>query len=45
MNHFPYLVAAYLAIWAGIVAYALRLGRRCRDLEEEVRELRERLRS
>jgi CcmD family protein len=35
-----YLFAAYTAVWLGIVVYLLRLGRRSRELEDEVRELR-----
>jgi len=36
----PYLFAAYTAIWIGLFLYLLRLSRRSRDLEEEIRELR-----
>ena len=39
-DHFPYLFAAYAAIWIGLFVYLLRLGRRNRELEEEIRELR-----
>ena len=35
-----YLFAAYTAVWIGIFVYLLRLERRSRELEEEVRELR-----
>lgn len=35
-----YLFAAYTAIWLGVVVYLLRLDRRSRDLEDEVRELK-----
>lgn len=35
-----YLFAAYTAMWIGLFLYLLRLARRNRDLEEEVRELR-----
>ena len=44
-DHFPYLFAAYTAVWIAVVGYALRLGKRSRELEDEVRELRERLAS
>jgi CcmD family protein len=40
MNNLPYLFAAYAVVWIGIFVYVLRLGRRNRELEEEVRELR-----
>jgi CcmD family protein len=40
MMHFPYLFAAYAAVWLALFLYLLRLGRRSRDLEEEIRELR-----
>ena len=40
MNNLPYLFAAYAVVWVGIFVYVLRLGRRSRELEEEVRELR-----
>lgn len=35
-----YLFAAYTAIWLGIVVYLLHLGRRSRELEDELQELR-----
>jgi len=35
-----YLFAAYTAIWIGLFLYLLSLGRRSRELEEEVRELK-----
>ena len=40
MTHFPYLFAAYAAVWIGLFVYLLRLERRSRELEDEVRELR-----
>ena len=40
MTHLPYLFAAYAVVWAGLFVYLLRLERRGRELEEEVRELR-----
>lgn len=44
MNNLPYLFAAYAAVWVLLFAYQLRLARRNRELEEEIRELRELLR-
>lgn len=44
MANFPYLFAAYAAVWIGLFVYLLRLQRRNRELEEEMRELRELLR-
>ena len=38
--HLPYLFAAYTAVWIGIFVYLLRLERRSRELEDEIRELR-----
>jgi len=40
VTHFPYLFAAYAAVWIGLFVYLLRLERKSRELEEEVRELR-----
>ena len=40
MNNLPYLFAAYAVIWIALFVYLLRLGRKGRELEEEVRELR-----
>ncbi|TMB20049.1 MAG: CcmD family protein [Deltaproteobacteria bacterium] len=40
VTNLPYLFAAYAAVWIGLFAYLLRLERRSRELEEEVRELR-----
>ena len=40
MTNLPYLFAAYTVVWLGIFVYLLRLARRSRELEEEVRELR-----
>ena len=41
MNFLSYLFAAYTAFWLAIFVYLLRLGRRTRELEDEVRELRQ----
>ena len=40
MTNLPYLFAAYAAVWIGLFVYLLRLERRSRELEEELRELR-----
>ena len=40
MTNLSYLFAAYAVVWIGIFLYVLRIGRRSRELEEEVRELR-----
>ncbi|TMA34340.1 MAG: CcmD family protein [Deltaproteobacteria bacterium] len=40
----PYLFAAYTAVWIGIFVYLMRLTRRTQELEDEVRDLRHRLR-
>jgi CcmD family protein len=40
VNFLPYLFAAYTAVWLALFMYLLRLGRRTRDLEDEVQELR-----
>lgn len=39
-DNFPYLFAGYAVVWIGLFLYVLRLGRRNRELEEEIRELR-----
>jgi CcmD family protein len=43
MTNLPYLFAAYSVVWLGLFVYLLRLSRRSRELEEEVRELRRQL--
>ena len=43
MTNLPYLFAAYALVWIGLFVYLRRLARRSRELEEEVRELREQL--
>lgn len=43
MTNLSYLFAAYAAVWIGLFVYLLRLGRRTRELEEELEELRRRL--
>ncbi|HLY37794.1 MAG TPA: CcmD family protein [Candidatus Binatia bacterium] len=40
MTNLSYLFAAYTAVWVALFVYVLRLGRRSRELEEEIRELR-----
>jgi CcmD family protein len=39
-ENMPYLFAAYAVVWIGIFLYVMRLARRSRELEEEIRELR-----
>ena len=43
MNNFPYLFAAYAVVWIALFVYVLRLARKSRELEDEVRELRRHL--
>jgi len=43
MTHLPYLFAAYAAVWIALFVYLVRLDRRGRELEDEVRELRRQL--
>ena len=43
MTNLPYLFAAYAVIWIGLFIYVLHLGRRSRELEDEVRELKRQL--
>jgi CcmD family protein len=38
-----YLFAAYAAIWLGIVVFLVRLDRRSRELEDEIRDLKRQL--
>jgi CcmD family protein len=40
VTNLPYLFAAYAAVWIALFLYLLRLGRRTRELEDEIRELR-----
>jgi CcmD family protein len=39
-SNLGYMLAAFLAVWAGLFAYAFYMGRRGRELEREVEELR-----
>ncbi len=39
-SNLGYLLAGFLAVWAGLFAYAFYMGRRGRELEREVDELR-----
>lgn len=41
MTNLGYLFVAYAVVWIGLFVYLLRLGRRNRELEEELRELRQ----
>jgi CcmD family protein len=43
VTNLPYLFAAYAVVWVGLFVYLRRLARRSREIEEEIRELRERL--
>ena len=40
MTNLSYLFAAYTAVWLALFVYLVRLERRSRELEEEIRELR-----
>jgi len=40
VTNIGYRFAAYTAVWVALFVYVLRLGRRSRELEEEIRELR-----
>ena len=39
MSGLAYLGVAYLAVWAGIAGYLVRLGRRQRAVEQRLRDL------
>lgn len=39
-GHLPFLVAAYAVVWIGVLIYVTSLGRRSRNLERELDELR-----
>jgi len=43
MTNLSYLFAAYAAVWIALFLYLLRLGRRSRELEEELREMKRQL--
>ena len=40
MTNLSYLFAAYAAVWIALWVYLMRIARRNRELEDEVRELR-----
>jgi CcmD family protein len=44
VTNFWYLFAAYAAVWVGIFLYTRRLATKSRELEDEIRDLRSRLR-
>ncbi len=44
MTNVGYLFAAFAAVWVGIFLYVRRVAGKSRELEEEVRDLRSRLR-
>jgi CcmD family protein len=39
-SNLGYLLVAFLAVWAGLFAYAFYMGRKGRELEREVDDLR-----
>lgn len=38
--HLPFLIAAYVVVWLGVLVYVTSLARRSRELERELEELR-----
>lgn len=38
--HLPYLIAAYVVVWLGVLLYVTSLARRSRELERELDELK-----
>jgi CcmD family protein len=38
--HLPFLIAAYVVVWLGILIYVTSLARRSRELERELDELK-----
>ena len=40
VEHLPYLIAAYAAVWLGVLLYVVGLSRRSRTLERDIAELR-----
>jgi CcmD family protein len=39
-THLPFLIAAYAAVWLGVLIYVTSLARRSRELERELDELK-----
>lgn len=39
-EHLPFLFAAYAVVWIGVLLYITALGRRSRNLERDIEELR-----
>jgi CcmD family protein len=39
-EHLPFLIGAYTVVWVGVLVYVAGLGRRSRNLEREIEELR-----
>jgi CcmD family protein len=39
-EHLPFLIAAYGIVWIGVLLYVAGLGRRSRNLEREIEELK-----
>ena len=38
--HLPYLIAAYMVVWLGVLIYVTSLARRSRELERELDEIK-----
>ena len=38
--HLPFLIAAYVVVWLGVLVYVTSLARRSRELERELDELK-----
>ena len=38
--HLPYLIAAYVVVWLGVLIYVTSLARRSRELERELDEIK-----
>ena len=45
MLHLEYMAAAYALVWGVILAYFISLGRREKQIWEEIEDLRSRLRT
>jgi len=39
-DHLPFLIGAYAIVWVGVLLYVAGLGRRSRNLEREIEELK-----
>lgn len=38
--HLPYLIAAYVVVWLGVLIYVTSLARRSHELERELDEIK-----